>query len=70
MTRKRYINKMRHLYVEIYNRANDEPKTYSLGKAFRHLRDADFTQALNEYGSYYNIWNSKLMCDLRKAFNL
>ena len=70
MTRKRFINKMRRLYVEIYKRANGESKVYSLGEAFRYLRDADFTKALNIYGSYYNIWNSKLMRDLRKAYDL
>lgn len=73
MNRKRYEHKMMNLIKKIRddgveNKRTDQP--VQLGKAFQHLRKADMRNALAEYGSYKNIWNSQELTNLRKIYNL
>lgn len=70
MTRERYINKMTALMVAIHKDAVSKGRNYNLGESLKHLKTADLTKALNEYGRYSNIWNSKVVMDLRKCYGL
>lgn len=70
MKRKQFKHKMMNLVRIMRDTgvANGCEYNLDLGRALYHLRDADIRKGVKEYGGYKNMWNSKLITDLRNIY--